>query len=161
MTGKYDGGSNSSGAQQNFGATINGTLNSIESKTASNNYSGIANAVVGVANRTNNANGSLIFGAGNEITNSVKNLYATPNESGESAKVLADKLRKVIRDNDSAGSTMAFGGGNKADWTQLSAMIGVNNTITGTRNAVAKKNMINGYKTVSYTHLTLPTTERV
>ena len=146
MTGKYDGGSNSSGAQQNFGATINGTLNSIESKTASNNYSGIANAVVGVANRTNNANGSLIFGAGNEITNSVKNLYATPNESGESAKVLADKLRKVIRDNDSAGSTMAFGGGNKADWTQLSAMIGVNNTITGTRNAVAKKNMINGYK---------------
>ena len=73
-------------------------------------------------------------------------MYATPNESGESAKVLADKLRKVIRDNDSAGSTMAFGGGNKADWTQLSAMIGVNNTITGTRNAVAKKNMINGYK---------------
>lgn len=146
MTGKYDGGSNSSGAQQNFGATINGTLNSIESKTASNKYSGIANAVVGVANRTNNANGSLIFGAGNEITNSVKNLYATPNESGESAKVLADNLRKVIRDNDSAGSTMAFGGGNKADWTQLTAMIGVNNTITGTENAVAKKNMINGYK---------------
>lgn len=146
MTGKYDGGSNSSGAQQNFGATINGTLNSIESKTASNNYSGIANAVVGVANRTNNANGSLIFGAGNEITNSVKKLDATPNESGESAKVLADKLRKVIRDNDSAGSTMAFGGGNKADWTQLSAMIGVNNTITGKEGAVAKENMINGYK---------------
>lgn len=146
MTGKYDGGSNSGGAQQNFGATINGSLNSIESKTASSNFSGIANAVVGVANRTNNANGSLIFGAGNEITNSVKNLYATPDESGESAKVLADKLRKAIRDNDSAGSTMAFGGGNKADWTQLTSMIGVNNTITGDKDNVAKYNMISGYK---------------
>lgn len=146
MTGKYDGGNNSSGAKQNFGATINGTLNSIESKTASNDFSGIANAVVGVANRTHNANGSLIFGAGNEITNSVKSLTSTPSKSGESAKELADKFREVIQKNDSAGSTMAFGGGNKADWTQLSAMIGVNNTITGTKNAVAKKNMINGYK---------------
>lgn len=67
----YDGGEN---ATKNFGATITGSLNSIESATSSNEYSGVANSIVGVANRTSNSNGSLIFGAGNEIQNSITDI---------------------------------------------------------------------------------------
>ena len=76
ISSNYDG-NNIANATRNFGATINGSLNSIESATATNNYSGLSNTVVGTANRTNNSNGSLIFGAGNEITNSVTDIDAS------------------------------------------------------------------------------------
>ena len=76
----YNGG-RLSNATKNLGATINGSLNSVESKTGSY-YSGIANTITGVANRTANSNGSLIFGAGNEITNSYTSLSGTPTDGG-------------------------------------------------------------------------------
>ncbi|WP_370837742.1 beta strand repeat-containing protein [Megasphaera sp.] len=130
---------------KNLGATINGALNSIESKTGGY-YSGIANTVSGIANRTFNANGSLIYGAGNEITNSITSLAAVPTDSGASAKEFAEKLRTTIRESESGGSTLAIGGGNKADYTQASQLIGVNNTLTGKSGAVSQYNMVNGYK---------------
>ena len=52
---------------QNFGASVVGSLNSIRTK-GYGQYSGIANSIVGLANTTENSNGSLIFGAGNNIT---------------------------------------------------------------------------------------------
>ena len=69
---KYDGsgGLNSIYAVQNTGATIYGSMNSIESATSDNIYSGVASSVLGFANRTQNANAALIWGTGNEITNS-------------------------------------------------------------------------------------------
>lgn len=130
---------------KNLGATINGTLNSIESKTGGY-YSGIANTVSGIANRTFNANGSLIYGAGNEITNSITSLSAVPTDSGASAKEFAEKLRTTIRESESGGSTLAIGGGNKADYTQKTQIIGVNNTVTGTASLISVYNMVNGYK---------------
>ncbi len=130
---------------KNLGATINGSLNSIEGMNG-NYYSGIANTVSGVANRTSNSNGSLIYGAGNEITNSVVSLYDAPTDSGNSAKAFAETLRGVIRNNNGGGSTMAIGGGNKADYTQKTSIIGVNNTITGTSDNVAKLNSVSGFK---------------
>lgn len=131
---------------KNLGATINGALNSIESETADSYYSGIANTVSGIANRTFNANGSLIYGAGNEITNSITSLAAVPTDSGASAKEFAEKLRTTIREAESGGSTLAIGGGNTADYTQASQLIGVNNTLTGKSGAVSQYNMVNGYK---------------
>ena len=83
---------------KNLGATINGSLNSIESMTG-NYYSGIANTVSGVANRTFNANGALVYGAGNEITNSVVSLSSMPTDSGSSAKEFSDKLRTELTPN--------------------------------------------------------------
>ena len=145
ISGAYDGSSYSSKAGQNFGATITGALNSIESKTAESDYSGVANSIVGTANRTFNSNGSLIFGAGNEITNSVTTI-AAPSGGGNSAKELAETLRGIIRDADGGGATLAVGGGNKADYTRASQLIGVNNTLTGTAGSVSDYNMINGYK---------------
>lgn len=128
---------------KNFGATINGTLNSIESKTGSY-YSGVANSIVGIANRTFNSNGSLVFGAGNEITNSVTSISA-PSSGGNSAKELAEKLRSAVKNSNGGGSTMAFGSGNKADYTLRSALMGVNNTLTGSQGKESKNTMLTGF----------------
>ena len=146
ITGAYDGGGFRPNSAQNFGATITGSLNSIESKTASSNYSGIANSIVGVANRTFNSNGSLIYGAGNEITNSVEDIYSAPTSGGNSPEALAQNLRRVIKESNGGGSTMAFGGGNRADYTLRTAMIGVNNTVTGTSRRPSTYNSITGFK---------------
>ncbi len=128
---------------KNFGATINGTLNSIESKTGSY-YSGVANSIVGIANRTFNSNGSLVFGAGNEITNSVTRISA-PSSGGNSAKELAETLRSAVKNSNGGGSTMAFGSGNKADYTLRSALMGVNNTLTGSQGKESKNTMLTGF----------------
>lgn len=139
----YTGGRFSNPAK-NLGATINGSLNSIESKTANSTYSGVANSIVGTANRTFNSNGSLIMGAGNEITNSVTYLSGTPDDGGNSAKELAEKLRTAVRDANGGGATMALGGGNKADYTLRTSMIGINNTVTGTNGAKSADNLVMG-----------------
>ena len=146
-SGNYEGGNNTAAANKNFGATIMGSLNSIESATASSRYSGIANSIVGTANRTFNSNGSLIFGAGNEITNSITNISA-PSDSGSSAKELSDKLRTAVKKSNSGGATLAVGGGNTADYTQASQIIGVNNTLKGSSGKVSKYNMLDGYKNI-------------
>ena len=150
ISSNYDGTNSDTAGVKNFGATINGSLNSIESATAANSYSGIGNAVVGTANRTYNSNGSLIFGAGNEITNSITDIDAdaiTPSAFGGPSSVtkLSEDVRNLVKDNKSGGSTLAIGGGNKADYTQLTSMTGVNNTVTGTAGNVAKLNYVTGY----------------
>ncbi|WP_418470128.1 ESPR-type extended signal peptide-containing protein, partial [Dialister invisus] len=147
MTNAYDGNTNQGFAAQNFGAVINGSFNSIESKTAGSSVSGIANAVVGTANRTHNANGTLVFGAGNEVTNSVDNIANPMSFLGiNSPKELAEKLREDIRRNDSGGAVLAIGGGNKADYAYRSQLVGVGNTLTGTAAEKAAYNLLNGYK---------------
>ena len=146
MTNAYDGNTNQGSAAQNFGAVINGSFNSIESKTAGSSVSGIANAVVGTANRTHNANGTLVFGAGNEVTNSVDNIADPMSLLTNSPKELAEKLREGIRRNDSGGAVLAVGGGNKADYAYRSQLVGVGNTLTGTAAEKAAYNLLNGYK---------------
>ena len=147
MTNAYDGNTNQGFAAQNFGAVINGSFNSIESKTSGSSVSGIANAVVGTANRTHNANGTLVFGAGNEVTNSVDNIANPMSFLGiNSPKELAEKLREDIRRNDSGGAVLAVGGGNKADYAYRSQLIGVGNTLEGTAAQKAAYNLLNGYK---------------
>ena len=129
---------------KNLGATVNGSLNSIESQTANSYYAGVANSVVGTANRTFNSNGSIIMGAGNEITNSVKSIYGAPDEGGNSAKELAGKFREAVKESNGGGATMAFGGGNKADYTLRTSMIGINNTVTGANGAESADNLVMG-----------------
>lgn len=139
----YNGG-RSANPVKNLGSTINGSLNSIESKTANNYYSGVANSIVGTANRTFNSNGSIIMGAGNEITNSVTSIYGAPDDGGNSAKELAEKFREAVKESNGGGATMAFGGGNKADYTLRTAMVGINNTVTGANRAESADNLVMG-----------------
>lgn len=151
ISGEYNGGRSANG-QKNFGATITGALNSIESmdSAGSGYYSGIANSIVGTANRTQNSNGSLIFGAGNEITNSYTSISGLPgglfSTTPTSAKDLANILREATSESDGGGSTMAIGGGNKADYTQKTQITGVNNKVTGTAGNIAKLNSVSGFK---------------
>ena len=127
---------------QNFGATVNGAFNSIES-TSGGSTAGVATAITGVANRVANSNGVLVYGAGNEITNSSTS-FSTPGESATSAKDFADKLKTAVTSSNGAGATMAFGGGNKADYTLRTSMIGVNNIVTGVRGNQSKDNLAIG-----------------
>ena len=151
ISGEYNGGRLANG-QKNFGATITGALNSIESmdSAGSDYYSGIANSIVGTANRTQNSNGSLIFGAGNEITNSHTSISGLPgglfSTTPTSAKDLANILREATSESDGGGSTMAIGGGNKADYTKKTQITGVNNKVTGTARNIAELNSVSGFK---------------
>lgn len=132
---------------QNFGATIYGSLNSIESSTTSDSASGMANSVLGFGNRTQNANASLVWGTGNEVTNSIEDVNFSTNWNKTSASDAQKEIIKVMQSAQYAGgSVMAIGGGNKADWATYSQLLGVGNTLTGTEKDVSKYNLINGYK---------------
>lgn len=132
---------------QNFGATVYGSLNSIESSTVSNSASGMANSVLGFGNRTQNTNASLVWGTGNEVTNSIEDVTFKTNWNKKSASDAQKEIIKAMQSSQYAGgSVMAIGGGNKADWATYSQLLGVQNTLTGTEEDVSKLTMINGYK---------------
>ena len=132
---------------QNFGATVIGALNSNESQSAGSGMSGIANSIVGVANKVNSSNGTLVFGAGNEVTNSLSGIYGVDDTTSlRDAKKAQDALKNAVAESDAGGAVLAIGGANKADWAQKSQLIGVGNTLTGASSAVSEYNMINGYK---------------
>ena len=122
---------------KNFAATVNGSFNSVESYDSWSNTAGVANTVMGTANRVSDSNGALVYGAGNEITNSRTNINK-PGEDVTSAKEFANKLRESIISSNGGGATMAIGGGNKADNTRSTAIIGVNNSVVG--NGTSSKN---------------------
>lgn len=140
-------GTSTSYGTQNFGATIYGSLNSIESSSASSHSAGMANSVLGFGNRTQNTNASLVWGTGNEVTNSIENVTFSTKWNKTSA---SDAQKEIIKAMQSAqyagGSIMAIGGGNKADWAIYSQLLGVQNTLTGTEKDVSKLTLINGYK---------------
>lgn len=139
---------------QNFGATIYGSLNSIESSKSSRLWTGTglvagnANSVLGFGNRTQNTNASLVWGTGNEVTNSIEDLKINnPYWHDVSASGAQQQIIDAMRsDQYAGGSVMAIGGGNKADWATYSQLLGVQNTLTGTETDVSKLTMISGYK---------------
>lgn len=139
---------------QNFGATIYGSLNSIESSTARDSETGMANAsagtansVLGFGNRTQNTNASLVWGTGNEVTNSIEDVTFSTDWNKTSASDAQKEIINAMQSSQYAGgSVMAIGGGNKADWATYSQLLGVQNTLIGTENDVSKLTLINGYK---------------
>ena len=143
ISSEYNGG-RFSNPVKNLASTVNGSFNSNESKTASSFYSGIGNSIVGTANRTFNSNGSIVMGAGNEITNSVTPIPVNATDAGSSAKEFAETLRTAVKNANGGGSTMALGGANKADYTLRTSMIGINNTVTGVNGGESKDNLAMG-----------------
>ena len=132
---------------QNFGATVYGSLNSIESSKSTSFAAGTANSVLGFGNRTQNTNASLVWGTGNEVTNSIEKVKFSTDWNKTSASDAQKEIIKAMQsDQYAGGSVMAIGGGNKADWAIYSQLLGVQNTLTGTKKDVSKLNMINGYK---------------
>ena len=147
---KYDGENYKFHAVQNTGATIYGSMNSIESATSDAGYSGIASSVLGFANKTQNANAALIWGTGNEVTNSIESIDIDYN--GWNKLSVAGAQQKAIEAMQSSeyagGSVMAIGGGNKADYAKYSQLTGVQNKVTGTgtKDKTAKYDFVNGYQ---------------
>ena len=132
---------------QNTGATIYGSMNSIESATSSSSYSGVASSVLGFANRTQNANAALIWGTGNEVTNSVEKIGIDTDWNNVSVAEAQKKAIEAMQSSKYAGgSVMAIGGGNKADYAKYSQLTGVQNKVTGTEAKAAKYDFVNGYK---------------
>ena len=137
---------------QNFGATVIGALNSNESQSDivsgwGTSTSGVANSIVGVANKVNSSNGTLVFGAGNEVTHSLSDIYGVGDKTSlKDAKKAQDALKNAVAESNAGGAVLAIGGANKADWARKSQLIGVGNTLTGASSAVSEYNMINGYK---------------
>ena len=159
---------------QNLGSTILGTLNTNESAqakdtgvhysfltgkaTIKSSSSGIANSIVGVANEVKNSNGSIVLGAGNTVSNSstkiVDDITGSYSElqnwqptSYKSVNDMAQDLRDKVKSSKSGGSTLVIGGGNTADYTQRTQIIGVNNTVTGTKETPSDYNMVNAFET--------------
>lgn len=147
----YPGGTNTvngnSTVSQGFGATIIGSFNSNESRSSQSAVSGMANSLVGVANRVSNSSGALVFGAANQITNSLQNddtLSRTPILPSSPVE-FADTLRELVNQSNGGGSTLAIGGANTADWTNETAIIGVGNTVKGGEGAPSAYNLFTGF----------------
>ncbi|WP_415949847.1 ESPR-type extended signal peptide-containing protein, partial [Mitsuokella jalaludinii] len=121
---------------QNFAATVDGSLNSIESykyqdKDAADN-SGVASSIVGTANRIANSNNTTILGAGNEVTNSLTDITA-PTEGGASAKALQDTLKGKLQ-QDAKGAVVVSGIGNTVDSSHGVSVLGSRNVVKTTDN---------------------------
>ena len=133
-------------------SSVYGTFNVVGAKSGVD-FDGVANSIIGVANKTENANASLIFGAGNKVTNSYRpvNGFAAGPLSNALQKAIStgdtDDMINALSDlvKDSGGSVLAIGGANIADYAQLSKLVGVGNKLTGTDGHESKYNMIDGY----------------
>lgn len=134
---------------QNMGSTIVGSLNQNRS-LGKDGTSGVANSIIGVANIAEGANGALIFGAGNKVSNSIGSIYGFDGNYGaNTVDDLVDSLSSAVKESESGGSTLVIGGGNTADYTQRTQLIGVNNTITGTSKNISDYNMVDGFNTTA------------
>ena len=133
-------------------SSVYGTFNVVGAKSGVD-FDGVANSIIGVANKTENANASLIFGAGNKVTNSYRpvngfnagplsNALQTAIQQGNTDEMI-EALGALVK--DSGGSVLAIGGANIADYAQLSKLVGVGNKLTGTDGHESKYNMIDGY----------------
>ena len=134
-----------SNATKNAFATVVGSLNSNESMTG-RSTAGIANVITGAANSVKNSNGAITMGAGNRIENSLGAFNASSyNTNYASVKAMQTALQEGVA-KSAGGATLAIGGANTADYTSHTQIIGVGNTVTGTKSMPSKYNMVNGYK---------------
>lgn len=135
VTGAYSiiSGDYENGKWRNFGSSITGSLNSIESKTATTADAGNASHIIGTANRMQNANGAVVIGSGNEITDSYAAM-SMPTSNNTSAKDLSEKIRESIKANG-GGAAAIVGNGNEVKKSTNVAVMGSKNSVTSTTNS--------------------------
>ena len=108
-------------------ATVIGTFNSNESMNDWNSTSGVANYIGGVANKVTASNGSVVLGAGNTVTDSIKDFDASSlEEPAASVTAMQNALIEGVR-KSSGGAAMVIGGGNQVDSSTDTQLMGVNN----------------------------------
>lgn len=128
-----------------------GTLNTIDAD-ADAPFDGAASSVIGQVNYTKNANAAVIMGAGNKVTNSYREVKLDEKTLQELKQAYQEKnmqkvteiLQKAVP--ESGGQVMVMGGGNTVDYAQDSQVMGVSNTLTGTKDAVSQYNLVDGFQ---------------
>ena len=145
-------------------ASVYGGLNTVASNKADQN-DGMANTVVGTLNKTEGANGALVFGAGNSVTHSFGTaptdedgnsmnehwsnaiLFGGQGYASETGQSGHDEIRKAmgLAMSTGGGSVVTMGNGNTSDYAVHSQIIGSGNILTGTANTPSINNTINGY----------------
>lgn len=127
-----------------------GTLNIVDADDKAP-FDGVASSVIGQVNYTKNANAAIIFGAGNKVTNSYRDvkldentllrlIQAYPNDM----KTVKEILQNAVP--ESGGQVMVMGGGNTVDYAQASQVMGVSNTLKGTKDSISKYNLVDGFQ---------------
>lgn len=127
-----------------------GTLNIVDADDKAP-FDGTASSVIGQVNYTKNANAAIIFGAGNKVTNSYRDvkldentllrlIQAYPNDM----KTVKEILQNAVP--ESGGQVMVMGGGNTVDYAQASQVMGVSNILKGTKDSISKNNLVDGFQ---------------
>ena len=89
-------------------------------------YSGIANSIVGSANKIKNSNGVTIQGTGNTVTNAYKDMDI---KNSEIFKILGGNYSSLAEKD--SGAIAVIGGANIISNQTSSTVIGFGNTLTG------------------------------
>ena len=115
-----------------------GTFNINQNIDTQKAYSGVANSIVGQANMTTDSNAAIIYGAGNTITNSYRDIDISKFDlskveqdiAKKDAAAVAKDLQEAV--STSGGQVMVMGGGNSVDNAYMTQIIGVGNNVNGT-----------------------------
>lgn len=118
---------------QGAAALSYGTVNVNNNTDTTKKFSGVANSIVGQANMTTNSNAAIIYGAGNTVTNSYRDIDEKKAEAIFNSAGNAEQLQKALQDavSTSGGQVMVMGGGNKVDSAYMTQVTGVGNTVKG------------------------------
>ena len=125
-----------------------GTFNVNQNTDSTKAVSGVANSIIGQANVTTDSNAAIIYGAGNTVTNSYRDI--------DTSKVNLNKVKQDLKNKDvaaviqdaqkavpaSGGQVMVMGGGNNVESAYMTQVVGVGNTVKG--NQVYAKNAKTG-----------------
>lgn len=136
--------SDAGNATKNAFATVIGTFNSNESMTGSSS-SGVANMISGTANKVTNSNGAIVMGAGNSVKDSIASFDTSAYSSLFKS---ATDMQKALMDGvakSAGGATLVIGGGNSAEKTQNSQIMGVGNSMKSTTYKKVQYNYLDGF----------------
>lgn len=140
-------GTSSSILFQGATSSVYGSFNLIKTDPLGQETDGVASSIFGQANKTENANAAIIMGAGNQITNSYRDVdFSKINQSkfvNAHIEDIKDALGGAVK--DSGGQVMAIGGGNTADYALQSQLMGVGNTLIGSEGNTSNLNYLEGF----------------
>lgn len=124
---------------QNFGAAVLGSLNSVEGLSSTeHNTAGMADSILGSANRTKNANGTIMVGAGNVVEDSINDFDASGIKTKDgiaSPNDLSEAMRNSIKKANGGGAASIVGNGNEVKKSTNVAVMGSKNSVTSAKNS--------------------------
>lgn len=124
---------------QNFGAAVLGSLNSVEGLSSTeHNTAGMADSILGSANRTKNANGTIMVGAGNVVEDSINDFDASEIKTKDgiaSPNALSEAMRTSIKNANGGGAASIVGNGNEVKKSTNVVVMGSKNSVTSAKNS--------------------------